>query len=545
MLIRRAAAALLMATFASTVAAQAPLATCGAQDACTSPAVCVTVGSAKTCYLPPTATCTVGAQDNCISGVCTTGDLTCAKSANTKPCRTAADCSATGATCTAGVCTPPNSSPETDAQTPAAGAVGGACLADKTCTAASSVCIAANNRNYCLTKYDQTCTIDFECLSQTCTGGKCAKAEPDEGCTVDGDCATGAICRKGTTAAYGACKTAGGFGQPCLTDAKCTSTDHKCDAATKTCGLKTKVDLGGTCVIDADCSAGVCVIDGEGPEGKCKKTIGQTCAAATDCATNLKCLDAAPKVCVRDTAGTGAPVEEFGLCAIDDDCATEFDFCERADAAKGIPGQCVKLRSLGVTCADDADCVTGKCDAPTVEKRNCTFDATKGLLSAAVTASSGAMAADVPKVVPLPLGAVLKLTPIRGGEVEATAEGKAPDGVDAPTGNAVPFFLTFTESSDLVFDTAELAFTYTEAVQQVANIPPQDVRWAWFDETAEEWKQCAEDNSEYDAETRVVTCKTEHFSTWTLAAKSAAFTAYVPHVVTVVAATVLSLSMCL
>ncbi|KAI9004731.1 hypothetical protein BC832DRAFT_60661 [Gaertneriomyces semiglobifer] len=205
-----------MATFASTVAAQAPLATCGAQDACTSPAVCVTVGTAKTCYLPPTATCTVVAQENCISGVCTPGDLTCAKSANTKPCRTAGDCSATGATCTAGVCT------AGEAQTPAAGAAGGACLAGRNCTtAATTFCVGQGEEAKCLLKYDQACTTATaaHCMSGTCTSEKCARSDENEGCTTNTDCTPDTlVCQRPTGAATtvaGTCKPAGAHGQPC------------------------------------------------------------------------------------------------------------------------------------------------------------------------------------------------------------------------------------------------------------------------------------------------------------------------------------------
>ncbi|KAI9004780.1 hypothetical protein BC832DRAFT_540170 [Gaertneriomyces semiglobifer] len=253
--------------------------------------------------------------------------------------------------------------------------------------------------------------------------------------------------------------------------------------------------------------------------------------------------DSTPKVCIRTTPKS---VAVFGACAVTEDCADgtagKARFCEKADLAKSKPGQCVELRALGVVCSAATDCASGECSG---DPKKCALKANGPLIANAVTLPPVAVVADQPKAVTVPGGVNLQLTPSIGGDVQVVARGEKQTDQPTPPGTGVGLFLSIELPTGASVTGASLDFEYLEAIQESNNnIPGEDLTWYTFSEEAKEWQACAEENTNYDADTRILSCATEHFSDWTISTKvSAAFAAYMPHLLTVIAATAFSLSM--
>ena len=146
----------------------------------------------------------------------------------------------------------------------------------------------------CPTKcgFNRTCTAGSDCLSGTCTSGKCAKS------ATGGSCLLGSDCNSGTCLA-GTCR-ANAVGGTCQSNADCTSAN--CNTTTHVCAASAN---GGACTTTADCSdtahtatciSGVCKAHNQGTctsgsgcvsgtctSGKCKGVTGDSCQNNGEC----------------------------------------------------------------------------------------------------------------------------------------------------------------------------------------------------------------------------------------------------------------------
>ncbi|KAI9004782.1 hypothetical protein BC832DRAFT_615130 [Gaertneriomyces semiglobifer] len=427
----------------------------------------------------------------------------------------------------------------------------------------SSTCTKGNPTDptgICKAPLGWRCDIDEDCADST---AECKSVNPNDldagkvcghaiavsdglECAVDSDCSgTGSTCRITAPESTGVCTPPrGAHGQRCATGTpKCNGSTLECknDICVRKAG--NRVPVGSDCAIRSDCSEGSCIkADPTAALGKCVKLIGQSCSG-DHCSTDLTCRATTPRVCVRSTAKT---VPLFGACAITGDCvdvsAGKPAFCEKANATRSMAGQCVELRGLGVECSVAGDCMSKVCSG---EPKKCGLS-TSGFLSAQeITLPAVSVVADEPNTVTVPGGVNVQLTPSIGGDVQVAARGEKQETQPAPPGTGVGLFLTIDLPANAAVLEASINFEYL-AEHQAANndIPGDQLTWNTFDEIKKQWVSCDAESTGWDADTRTVSCKTEHFSDWTISTKvSAAFAAYMPQLLTVVAATALSLSM--
>ena len=262
----------------------------------------------------------------------------------------------------------------------------------------------------------ETCSIDTECVSGSCTstcdavlctdlvqngnetdtdcGGICPfKCATGKSCHVGGDCASGfcsynecvpAGCFDGALNGTETGIDCGGSCPPCTVGQPCSGVGANCQSgvcssgacATDSCrdavanGMETDVDCGGpacptcgflqTCVSSQDCFSGICA-------GKvCLAT--QTCNDGLDNGTETD-VDCGGAVCPRCTPGAG--------CMINDDCST--DVCDTGDGecrscpdgllnwnetdldCGGSTAGCEDRCHIYKTCLVNSDCLSENC----------------------------------------------------------------------------------------------------------------------------------------------------------------------------------------
>ncbi|KAI9004805.1 hypothetical protein BC832DRAFT_558313 [Gaertneriomyces semiglobifer] len=438
-------------------------------------------------------------------------------------------------------------------------AEGGACAIDTDCDG-SATCVNADidSPGACtlaaggdgLTALGDTCDDDTDCLATLKCATKagadkvCVHREPvaaGQNCVIQADCINYGACNIVGSAKTGVCVATGGHGQACGGANGQTCTPNTLQCTNNLCVLKTPASTGQTCAIDGDCVEGTCVKTGSALTGQCTapavlRTIGQSCKVAENinCASGLTCTGS-PSVCVRETPKT---VKIYGACAITADCVDAAGYCERANATAGAPGRCVDVRSLGVECANADQCATGSC-----ENSVCALTSSRVLLAEPITVPPVPVVANQAATVGLPGGVDLTLTSLAGGNVEVTAAGTPPTGIPQPPGKGVALFLSIDAPEGGLSD-ARLDFEYLAALQAETGVAGDELTWYTFDEETKEWVACAAEDTEWDTDTRILTCRTEHFSDWTISTKaSAAFAAFAPHLLTLLGATLLSVTL--
>ncbi|KAJ3176665.1 hypothetical protein HDU85_006856, partial [Gaertneriomyces sp. JEL0708] len=403
-----------------------------------------------------------------------------------------------------------------------------------------------------LTALGETCDDDTDCLAtlkcatKAGAGTVCVRRDPvaaGQNCVIQADCNNFGVCNIVGSAKTGVCVATGAHGQPCggANGQTCTPSTLQC--TNNLCVLKAPAAAGQACAIDGDCTEGTCVKTGSALTGVCTapavlRSIGQSCKVVDNinCASGLTC-SGNPSVCVRETTKS---VQIYGACAITADCVDAAGYCERANATAGAPGRCVDVRSLGVECTNADQCATGSC-----EKSVCAFAANGVLIAEPITVPPVAVVANQPATVGLPGGVDLTLTSLAGGNVEVTAAGTPPTGIPQPPGKGVALFLSINAPDGGLSD-SRLDFEYLAALQAEIGVPGDELTWYTFDELKKEWVACAADDTDWDADTRILSCRTEHFSDWTISTKvSAAFAAFAPHLLTLLGATLLSVTMVL
>ncbi|KAJ3185921.1 hypothetical protein HDU85_000833 [Gaertneriomyces sp. JEL0708] len=545
-------------------------------------------------------TTTVREDATCQSGWCAADDTCTAAPRGDRdgPCNSGDTCADSADYCAAGTCTEKIAATQPCTDTTGTTTVredatcqSGWCAADDTCTAAVPDGVLApgtpctDTSDSGVIRADATCVSGWcgetdECtaaargdrdgpcndgntctdsVADYCNSGVCTeKIAVGQPCTDTVGATTvreDATCQSGWCGADDTCTTVTGgdgtkvLGEACEANADCDETTFTCSQTAAVCVRKVSVAVGETCAIDTDCTGeATCIKATENAAtGLCTapsvpKTIGQSCQTSGEidrCGTGLSCTGK-PAVCISTAANS---VGFFGECAVSADCtdvsAGNPAYCERANATLGIPGRCVKVRPLGAACAQDNQCSTGKC-----ADQSCALNTGGTLIAQAVVLPSVAVVANKPATVALPGGVDLTLTSLAGGNVEVTAAGTPPTGVPQPPGKGVALFLSINAPEGL--SDASLDFQYLEAIQEDTGVPGDELTWYTFDEDKKEWVSCAEEDTTWNADSRILSCRTEHFSDWTISTKvSAAFATYIPSVLTVVTAALLSLGMVL
>ncbi|KAJ3185919.1 hypothetical protein HDU85_000831 [Gaertneriomyces sp. JEL0708] len=438
---------------------------------------------------------------------------------------------------------------------------GESCALNSDCD--SSTCVKVNPTDLsgtCKAPLGWTCDVDGDCANPA---AECKSVDPSDlnagkvcglanavgdglECAVDSDCSgTGSTCRVDALESTGVCTPPrGAHGQRCATTLpRCNGNLLECKSDICVRKAANKVAIGGDCAIRSDCSEGACMkADPTAALGKCVKLIGQSCSG-DHCSTGLECRAATPRVCLYSTANT---VPLFGACAVNADCRNispgKAAFCEKANATRSLPGQCVQYRALGVECSVGDDCMSKVCSG---QPRTCALSASGSIAAQEITLPAVLVVAGEPHTVTIPGGVNVQLTPSIGGDVAVVARGEKQATQPAPPGTGVGLFLTIDTPADATVLEASINFEYLPEHQAANNdIPGDQLTWYTFDEDEKKWVSCDSESTGWDAETRTVSCKTQHFSDWTISTKvSAAFAAYMPRLLTVVGATALSLSM--
>ncbi|KAJ3185918.1 hypothetical protein HDU85_000830 [Gaertneriomyces sp. JEL0708] len=431
------------------------------------------------------------------------------------------------------------------------------CAVDSDCTSGACARVdPVNPTGICKAPLGETCTVDDDCAD---VGAECKGVDPndvtagqvcglatavadDQACAVNSDCSgPDSTCRVISPAKAGVCTPLGAHGQGCAVVApKCNANTLECKNDICVRKAANKVAPGGACAVTADCSEGTCIkVQLTATLGKCLKTIGQSCSG-DHCSTDLTCRTATPRLCVRSNTKT---VPLFGACAVSADCEDletgKPGFCEKANATRSLPGQCVQYRAMGVECSVGDDCASSMCWG---DPKKCWLSASGSITSRTVTLPAVPVVAGEPHTVTIPGGVNMQLTPSLTGDVQVVARGVKQVAQPAPPGAGLGLFLTIELPTDATVTGATLDFEYTPELQAAkGNVSGDALTWYTFDEDATKWIAC---ETKYDEDTRILSCATDHFSDWTIATKvSAAFAACMPHLLTVLAATALSVSM--
>lgn len=270
----------------------------------------------------------------------------------------------------------------------------------------------------CLTA--SACNLDLDCISGRCSGGSCQAESCDDGVLNQGE--TAVDCG-------GPCSAPCPAGAACTTDADCGA-GFVCATATRRCtaescqdgvlsGSETLVDCGGgvcpgcspssPCSRGDDCDSGICSqglcaeaacpdgvangaesgLDCGGADADCPRCAdGQTCAGATDCASErcsaavcVSCADGARNGTETgtDCGGGACPSCAGGEgCTVDADCA-DADCREgacvaarcddgvsngaEADTDCGGPDPACERCDDGARCTAASDCASQRCQA--------------------------------------------------------------------------------------------------------------------------------------------------------------------------------------
>jgi hypothetical protein len=146
------------------------------------------------------------------------------------------------------------------------------------------------------------CRSDADCRSDlTCAdvelGGHCEKD-----CSTDAECGDGAICSSDLGGVGGTCYHA------CASNADCRADRVCAGGVTPRLFCDVPQPVGGSCLDDSGCAAGLTCADVE-LGGHCEK----------DCATDAECGDGA--ICTSDTGGVGGTC--YKACTTDADCRSD------------------------------------------------------------------------------------------------------------------------------------------------------------------------------------------------------------------------------
>ena len=197
-----------------------------------------------------------------------------------------------------------------------------------------------------------------------CGGGTCMGCPVGGPCAQDNDCASGAYCDPNQV-----CVTKKTLGAACLTNNQCAlgncvdgvCCNTACGGLCQVCNLPGAV---GTCSpipagqdpVD-ECAGAASVCDGA---GVCKKSNGQMCAAAGDCALGL-CVDGV--CCNSGCVGTCIACNVAGLlgtCSPIPNGQDPANECAGAVNCNGN-GACGALLGIGSGCSVGNECQSGNC----------------------------------------------------------------------------------------------------------------------------------------------------------------------------------------
>ncbi|MBI5481377.1 MAG: choice-of-anchor D domain-containing protein, partial [Deltaproteobacteria bacterium] len=266
------------------------------------------------------ATCDAACQS------CATGTCASVVSADDNP-----ECAGTNTCDATGACKKKNGQACLAASECASGNCKDGKCCNSACTAACQTCATGACTTVVSTDDTPDCTGRF-----TCDAAGACKRKAGQACTVAGDCASG-FCKDGVC-----CN--GGCTAPCLS------------CATGTCTPVVSADDAPECTGANTCNA----------SGACRLKSGQTCAAASDCASGFckdgKCCDTACAAACQ-TCATGACAT---VVSGDDppECTGGYT-CDMAGACKKKTGQACSAAGECATgfCKDGFCCNTG-CNAP-------------------------------------------------------------------------------------------------------------------------------------------------------------------------------------
>ena len=224
---------------------------------------------------------------------------------------------------------------------------------------------------------DETCAIDQECagntycnkgLVESCPGTCAALESSGLRCLVSTECADGLVCRKGTCEAPleegDKCSVHLGFGE-CAAGLVCQGASSD----TFTCRKVSAVYIGkeGDACDKTDklCSQGLVCQSQSATSvmGKCAKTVaaGGTCRPSEpgQCPGGYYCKDARASVTTRAPAGTDGVCWE--LPADGSACIAAIG-CKPGLICSNVDAKCHARAGVGKDCVEDAQCYTSRCD---------------------------------------------------------------------------------------------------------------------------------------------------------------------------------------
>ena len=196
--------------------------------------------------------------------------------------------------------------------------VGGGCSSDDTCSTGG--CFRANNAMGQPTGWNGG-YCSGSCASSSCPEGKCQSLADGNkyclsSCSADGDCRSGYVCDKATSACLPDCRK----GWSCGSTLSCNQSNGNCGPPSKT------ISVGGACTYDVSCTTGTCFFatDSNGnstgwtdgycsgscassscPGGKCQsladgnKYCLSSCSSDNDCRSGYVC-DKTVTACLPD-----------------------------------------------------------------------------------------------------------------------------------------------------------------------------------------------------------------------------------------------------
>lgn len=355
---------------------------CGASEICYRGSTCVpasgqngqSVGSAcgsdSQCA---GGVCLTQARDGWPGGYCTTwcssnsdcgaGSICGHRSAGgrgicVKACTTDSQCGRPGYGCVGGSCNPVGAG---------TGGVGSPCTTVADCSGGSTaVCMPGGSGGT-----SGMCTVACSAGAACPAGTHCALSSGDgvclAGCQSSTDCNAGQTCADWDGDGTSECVPAGGAGDPCQTNADCSSGTCLTQAGSGWAGgYCTK-----TCTSDTDCSAGSrCVASSSGPS-MCLRT----CSSSGDCR-------GAGYACVNPDGGTTSVCDAYGggTGGIGDPCQSTADCAggtsaQCATGTSGFPGgYCTVSCESGGKCPTASTCLPLGANGPSVCQKNCSAD---------------------------------------------------------------------------------------------------------------------------------------------------------------------------
>lgn len=173
---------------------------------------------------------------------------------------------------------------------------------------------------------------------------------------MPGSCLSDADCSAGDSCTNGTCvPDTSPSGGPCAADSDCSG-GELCDEGTGRCLAPINdgtVAVGGDCLEDADCEAGDSC---DASTGLCIAGGGAPpapCSTDGDCTAQEYCQNGYCNETFRCDDGSGNP--DSSLCATDQECDASRLVC--------VPAPSRPPAGAGASCTADSDCSSGVCDA--------------------------------------------------------------------------------------------------------------------------------------------------------------------------------------